>query len=268
MSKVRVFVLGHRGMLGHVVTQLLRAQDCEVITSEIRYTGVAQDPLLQAVRESGCDWVINAIGLIWQKSTDEGRLFLLNSILPIHLVQELAPNQRLIHASTDCVFSGKRGNYLAEEKRDADEVYGLSKGFGEHVALDERALVMRVSIIGPDLGQGSGLLGWFFQQRGTIRGFTNHFWNGITTLEWAKAAWEIISGNSPRSRGLIQLGTSESNSKYDLLVMCNEIWSRDLVIEPVAPLSAINRTLKPEWVRSDIQQQLSELKAWMEDHPF
>jgi dTDP-4-dehydrorhamnose reductase len=266
MNKERVFVLGHRGMLGHLAARFLKEQGCEVVTSPLRYGGLPQDPLLRAVRDSGCRWVINAIGLIKQKSVNEAQLYQLNSILPIHLTQELGPEQRLIHASTDCVFSGRRGCYAADETRDADDVYGLSKALGEQVALDPRAVVMRVSIIGPDLGAGAGLLGWFFQQRGTIRGYTNHFWNGITTLEWTKAAWEIMRGTAPKTSGLVQLGVGERISKHDLLVLCREIWSRDLVIEPAAPAPGIDRSLCPDWLRPPLRQQLTELKQWMEGH--
>jgi dTDP-4-dehydrorhamnose reductase len=238
MDSKRVFVLGHRGMLGHMVTRFLQAQGCEVMTCPFRYAGLPQDPLLTAVRESGCGWVINAIGLIKQKSSNEGHLFLLNSILPIHLMQELGPNQRLIHASTDCVFSGGRGWYAANDFKDAEDVYGLSKALGEQVVLHPRALVMRVSIIGPELGSGIGLLGWFLQQHGMIHGYTNHFWNGITTLEWAKAACEVIQGHAPRNHGLVQLGVSEPVSKHELLLLFKEIWSQNVTIEPAAPPQA------------------------------
>jgi len=267
MNEKRVFVLGHRGMLGHLVARFLEEQGCEVVTSALRYAGLPHDPLLRAVRDSGCRWVINAIGLIKQKSVNEAQLFLLNSLLPIHVLQELGSGQRFIHASTDCVFSGARGWYAADEPRDADDVYGLSKALGEQIATDPRAVVLRVSIIGPDLGDGAGLLGWFFRQRGTIRGYTNHFWNGITTLEWAKAAWEIMQGTAPGTQGLVQLGVSDRISKHDLLLLCREVWAKDLIIESAAPAKAVDRTLQPEWVRPPLRQQLAELKAWMEAHP-
>jgi dTDP-4-dehydrorhamnose reductase len=267
MSQERVFVLGHRGMLGHLAGRYLQEQGCEIMTSQLRYTGLPHDPLLRAVRDSGCRWVINAIGLIKQKSDDPVQLYQLNSILPIHLALQLGPEQRLIHASTDCVFSGRRGWHAADETRDADDVYGFSKALGEQVALDPRAVVMRVSIIGPDLGTGTGLLAWFLKQQGSIRGYTNHFWNGITTLEWAKAAWEIICGTAPRTSGLIQLGVSDRSSKYEMLALFKEIWSQDTVIEPAAPAEAADRTLQPDWLRKPLREQLLELKNWMDSTP-
>jgi dTDP-4-dehydrorhamnose reductase len=254
-------------MLGHLVAQFLSEQGCVVLTSPVRYEGHPQDALLRTVRDSRCDWVINAIGRIPQKSATAEQMLLLNSILPHHLLEVLGDSQRLIHASTDCVFSGQAGGYRTDAPKDAKDVYGLSKALGEHVALDPRAVVMRVSIIGPDLGGGAGLLGWFLQQRGAIRGFTNHFWNGITTLEWAKAAFEIIAGTAPRSCGLVQLGVQERTSKYDLLALFREVWARDLAIEPAAPSPSVDRTLHPEWVRPPLCQQLAELKSWMDSHP-
>lgn len=264
MNRERVFVLGHRGMLGHLTARYFEQQGCEVVTSPLRYTGLQQDPLLRAVGDSGCDWVINAIGLIKQKSISPAQLFQLNTLLPIHLAQELGPKQRLIHASTDCVFSGRRGWYAANDPKDAVDVYGFSKALGEQVALDPRVVVMRVSIIGPDLGAGAGLLGWFLQQHGPIRGYTNHYWNGITTLEWAKAAGEIICGTAPCTSGLIQLGVSGRHSKHQMLGLFKEIWNREINIEPTAPAEAVDRTLHPEWVRKPLRDQLFELKAWMD----
>lgn len=258
---MRIFVLGHRGMLGHVVARYLQESGMQVVTSDERYTGLAGDLLLRQVRESGAAWVMNAIGLIKQKSITPADLYRLNTVLPIHLLQELDPEQRLLHASTDCVFSGREGCYAPEARRDPDDDYGLSKALGEVVALDPRATVFRVSIIGPDHGEGKGLFGWFMTQKGTVRGYTNHFWNGITTLEWAKAAVEIISGKAPAG-GLKQLGVAKAVSKHELLRMINEIWSRNVLIEPGEAESPVDRTLVPAWVRAPLRDQLLELKSW------
>ena len=123
---------------------------------------------------------------------------------------------------------------------------------------------MRVSIIGPELNGGAGLFGWFVQQHGMINGYTNHFWNGITTLEWAKAAWEVIRGSAPNADGLVQLGAKPTVSKYELLQMFKEIWDQDITIQPLAPAQAVDRTLQIGWERPHLRQQLVELKAWME----
>lgn len=250
-------------MLGHVVARYLAEHGQEIVTSPLRYSGRSKDALLQAVRESKCRWVVNAIGLIPQKSPTESQLFLLNTILPLHLLQEMQVEQRLIHVSTDCVFAGRRGNYAAGDPKDAETVYGLSKSLGEQVSLDSRALVMRVSLIGPDLGAGAGLFGWFQKQQERVKGYTNHHWNGITTLEWAKAAGEVMAGTAPHIRGLVQLGVRERHSKCEMLRLFNEIWGRDITIEPTATEEEVDRTLQPDWLRKPLREQLLELKDWL-----
>jgi dTDP-4-dehydrorhamnose reductase len=194
-------------MLGHVVGRFLEQQGCEVVTSSLRYGGAARDSLVEAVRDSGCVWVVNALGRIKQKTEDRNELYLANSLFPLHLSARMRCEQRLIHASSDCVFSGRRGQYSVADERDAEDVYGLSKALGEAVAQSGRCWVIRTSIIGPELGKGWGLMGWFLRQSGEVNGYTNHLWNGITTLEWAGIAWELIGGQLSAEGPLIQAGT-------------------------------------------------------------
>lgn len=263
----RVFVLGHRGMLGHVVAAYLRAQGCEVCTSEERYGGTPHEPLLEAVRGSGCAWIINALGAIPQKGVDVETLFRANTHFPLHLLQTLHPSQRLIHASTDCVFSGERGRYHTQDFKDAGNDYGLSKALGEAVALDPRVTCLRVSLVGPEgaRGTGSGLLGWFLKQEGPVQGYTNHFWNGITTLEWAKTAFEMMRGTvGSCSSGVVQLGVAEHLSKHDLLQMFAEVWEHPIEIQPFAAPEPVDHTLVPQVVRPPLQEQLRELREWMQ----
>lgn len=268
INRNRVFVLGHRGMLGHVVAAYLRAQGCEVITSEKRYGGTPHEPLLEAVRASRCAWIINALGAIPQKKVDVENLFRANTHFPLHLLQMLHPGQRLIHASTDCVFSGTRGRYHAQEFKDAESDYGLSKALGEAVALDPRVTCLRVSIVGPEgvsgTATGGGLLGWFLKQQGPVQGYTNHFWNGITTLEWAKAALEMMRGTGPFTSGVVQLGVAEHVSKHDLLRMFAEVWEHPIEIQPFAAPEPVDRTLVPQVVRPPLREQLRELREWMQ----
>jgi dTDP-4-dehydrorhamnose reductase len=208
--------------------------------------------------------VINAIGLIKQKSTDHLQLFLMNSVFPQHLAHSLGPQQRLIHASTDCVFSGKTGGYASQATKDADDVYGLSKVFGESIADHQQVLVMRVSVIGPELSGTSGLFSWFMGLTQTVNGYTNHRWNGITTLEWAKAAADVISGDAPIGRGLVQLGVHSPVSKYELLCMIRDVFEKRIEVSPTACPEGIDRTLLPEWERTPLENQLRELKSWLD----
>jgi dTDP-4-dehydrorhamnose reductase len=250
-------------MLGHVVAAYLRELGAEVVTSEARYGGEPCDALLQAVAASGCLWVINALGRVKQKSSDPAELYLANAIFPLHLLQVLGPQQRVIHASTDCVFSGRRGWYAADAPKDAGDVYGLSKVLGEMIATDSRVVVMRVSIIGPERSDGTGLFGWFMKQTGPVCGFTHHRWNGITTLEWATAAAEVIQGRAPVQRGVVQIGVAQPVSKYELLCLLRDTWGRTVEVRPVSGEDPVDRTLQPDWARPPLAEQLQRLRAWM-----
>src|SRR5262245_20977605 len=116
----RVFVLGHRGMLGHVVAKYLHGLGLAVLTTDIRYSGKPRDGLIEEIRNSGADWVINAIGRIKQKNPTVEELYRINTQLPLQLAARLLPAQRLLHPSTDCVFSGRDGGYRTTDEPDAE----------------------------------------------------------------------------------------------------------------------------------------------------
>ncbi len=259
---MRVFVIGHRGMLGHVVARYLAEQGMEVATTEARYAADPRDPLVEAVRDSGCEWVVNALGRIKHKSQSSDELYRANSLFPIHLAARLKPNQRLVHASTDCVFSGRQGAYLVNAERDAEDVYGFSKLLAEVVACPNTRYIIRTSIIGPELGTGYGLMGWFLKQTGPVKGYKNHLWNGLTTLEWAKVCHEIMDGTLRPAGPLVQPGVWPPVSKAELLSMLGRIWNHPITIDPMEAAEAVDRSLKPEVVRPPLEQQLGELRKW------
>jgi dTDP-4-dehydrorhamnose reductase len=261
---MRVFVLGHQGMLGHVVARFLEQQGCEVVTSSLRYGGAARDALVEEVRHSGCIWLVNALGRIKQKTEDPNELYLANSLFPLHLGTRMRSEQRLIHASSDCVFSGRRGQYSVADERDADDVYGLSKALGEAAAQPGRCWVIRTSIIGPELGTGWGLMGWFLRQSGEVNGYTNHLWNGITTLEWAQVAWELMNGQLSPEGPLIQVGTWPPMTKCEVLRLIGKAWGLAVEVRPVEAKDAVDRTLLPTLKRPELEHQLSRLRAWYE----
>jgi dTDP-4-dehydrorhamnose reductase len=259
---MKVFVLGHKGMLGHVVTAFLREKGLDVLTSGARYTALPNDPLISEARASSADWVINAIGKIKQKTTEPSELIAANALLPIQLKTYLHPHQRIIHASTDCVFSGTRGNYAVTDERDATDVYGFSKAMGEVAAEPGRCQILRVSIIGPELKSGAGLMGWFLSQTSGIKGYTNHYWNGITTLEWAKLAVGIMQGSLVLDSPIVQIVSAAPVSKYELLKQISQVWRHDIAIDPMEAPENIDRTLAPGLVRSPILSQLQEQYDW------
>jgi dTDP-4-dehydrorhamnose reductase len=261
MAATKVLVLGHRGMLGHVVHRYLAENGFEVLTTDERFTGGPEDKLITKVKSSDADWIINTIGKLDPNRIPALDLLLVNAQLPVHLKSFLRPSQRLIHASTDGVFSGKTGNYAVDTERDATDPYGFSKTLGEVIAEHDRAFVIRTSIIGPSPERNTGLLSWFLSQTNPVKGFTNHLWNGITTLEWAKLCAEIIAAPSAFP-SILQPACAMPVSKYELLQTIADTWSHKIPISPAEHSTPLNRTLLPTHKRPLIRQQLEELRDW------
>jgi dTDP-4-dehydrorhamnose reductase len=234
----------------------------EVLTSELRYTGLPNDPLVGAVRASPADWVINAIGKLNVATSTPAEMLMVNAQFPVHLKSYLRPGQRLIHASTDGVFSGKTGNYTVDAERDASDIYGFSKILGEVVAEAGKSIVLRTSVIGLGGTTGSGLLHWFFRQSRTVPGFRNHFWNGITTLEWAKVCSEFIHGDLLLDTGILQPVSAEPVSKFEILELVRELWNHPVEVCPAEARVRVDRTLSSKSMRGSILQQLREFKGW------
>lgn len=259
---MKVFVLGHRGMLGHVVARFLSEQGMQVMNSEHRYKGGPADPLIEAVKNSGANWVINATGIYSSNECDRAEMRLVNSQLPAHLKCSLRLEQRMIHASTDGVFSGKEGNYAIDDPRDATDDYGFSKILGEAIAEPDKAIVLRTSIIGPGGSRGGGLINWLLKQSGRVNGFTNHYWNGITTLEWSKVCHELIAGALPQTHSILQPTCAEPVSKLQVIESILDVWKVPVEVCPAEAPHGVNRTLVPQPKRGPLLEQLREMKAW------
>jgi dTDP-4-dehydrorhamnose reductase len=261
----RMFVLGHRGMLGHVVARCAGDAGYEVVTSEVRYAADRPDRLIAAVRDSGAAVVINCLGLTKQRSDDPAALYLANGLFPADLASELEPSQYIVHASSDCVFAGVRGGYRIDDPPDAEDAYGFSKILGESISRWPNATVLRVSVIGPDRGDGRGLLAWFLRQPADrpVSGYTNHRWNGITTLEWAVIALACAAARARGERvpSLIQPGTPVV-TKYELLCAFRDLYAPHLTVAEAAGAAAVDRSLIPSDARPPIREQLQQLGAW------
>lgn len=172
------------------------------------------------------NYIINCVGALIAQSQQEPELAIrLNALLP-HTLARLANGNRakVIHISTDCVFSGQRGSYSEDDFRDADDVYGRTKALGElrgspHVTL-------RTSIIGPELDRnGSGLLAWFTRQRGTVKGFANAIWTGVTTLELAHVIKACVDADL---QGLYHITNGTPISKYELLTLFHKLFPNEV----------------------------------------
>jgi len=185
------------------------------------------------------DALINCVGIIIPHSLKDPTItFFINSVLP-HLLSSVFKG-KMIHPSTDCVFNGLEGfPYDENSPVSPTDLYGLSKSLGE----PRDCLVFRTSFIGPEITGFLSLLEWFKKQSGqTIKGFRQHFWNGITTKEFAKICDKIIENREQYPQnGLFHI-FSNTLSKYDMLLKFREKYNIDCKIIPDNS-TGINRTL-------------------------
>ncbi len=240
-------------MLGHKMTQILRKTypdtACTILgsTQDEFYRKIdifSQGPVIPSVNamdfgslkkiltKNKPDFVINCIGIIKQRDEAANVLntIALNTALPHRLADHVKRwGGRVIHFSTDCVFSGKKGGYTEDDPSDAEDLYGKTKFLGETDAAN--ALTLRTSIIGRELSQFKSLLEWFLAQRGkTIRGYKRVYYSGVTTNDLARVVAGLIE-NHPDLSGLYQVA-SETISKHDLLVALREAFKLDVDIIP------------------------------------
>jgi dTDP-4-dehydrorhamnose reductase len=273
-----VVVLGALGMAGHIMTEYLNNTGAYKVLGVARQSGPSVsdeldvldfDELAIFLQASKADVVINCIGVLVSASNSEiSRAILINSYLP-HLLGSMAEKLKfkLIHISTDCVFSGKLGSYSEDSFRDGDDNYARTKALGE-ITTDNH-LTIRTSIIGPELkSTGTGLMDWFFKQDGEVSGYSKAYWSGVTTLELAKATHDIIQQNL---KGLIHLCPSSKISKFELLGLFNEIWMRGCDIKEndsyAVDKSLISTRDDFLYCVPDYKEMLDELKGWTSTHP-
>jgi dTDP-4-dehydrorhamnose reductase len=247
---MRVLVLGGDGMLGHRLLRELKGRGHEA-RSTLRqdagaYAGYGLFPRgesyfgvdvrsLDRVTEVFADFrpeaVVNCVGIVKQRAAAHDAIpsLEINSLLPHRLaVLCRAAGARLVHLSTDCVFTGARGMYRESDPSDAADLYGKSKYLGE--VHEPHCITMRTSIIGPELSRKTGLLEWFLAQRGTIRGFRRAIFTGFTTAELSRVI-ETVLARHPEMHGVYHVSSDPVN-KYDLLTMFRDRLGLDTDIVP------------------------------------
>ena len=264
MINKEIIILGSAGMLGQMVKKYFSATGQKVTCFDNRFNysdRPAYGTYLRSIRNAV---VINCIGKIKQKTDDAGDLLQANAILPAELRNSLHEDVILIHPSTDCVFNGEKGlPYSVTDEADATDDYGWSKRLGEVVLIGRaNTLVPRVSIIGPDRNPlGKGLMAWVMSNKPgtTVKGFTNHLWNGITTLEWCKFVEHFLTKNSAFDFTLTQLGTRESYTKCEMLALFNDIFQLKLDIVTTEAGVCVDRRLLPDIQCKPLSEQLKDI---------
>ncbi len=275
---MNILILGASGMAGHMISTYLKEKgytvftlsghtqfDSETVTIDVQNTKL----LSEYLSSHKFDLVINCIGLLIKECEEnKARAVLVNAYLPHFLEDFYKDSQtKVIHLSTDCVFSGKHAPYYENSLSDGEFFYDRVKSIGE--LRNEKDLTFRMSIIGPDRNQnGIGLFNWFMNQTKSVYGYSNVFWNGITTLELAKAIEFSITHNIT---GLYHLVSKESISKYKLLLLFKELFQKDSLL--VFPIEVQNCNKQLVNTRTDFSYQVSnyrkmiiDMKQWIEQH--
>ncbi|MCP4372431.1 MAG: SDR family oxidoreductase [Deltaproteobacteria bacterium] len=264
---MRILILGGDGMLGHQLFKHLKPnhdvrvtlrQDLSVykefmlFSKENAYPGIdVRSPikLAEVLTDFHPDAVVNAIGIVKQlpESYESIPSIEINALFP-HRLAFLCKDisARMIHLSTDCVFSGNKGNYKESDTSDPDDLYGRTKFLGEVTA--KHCLTLRTSMIGLELSRKKALLEWFLAQKETVKGYKKAIFSGFTTLELSRIIENVIL-NYPEANGVYHV-SSEPISKFDLLSLIKK--GLNLPIEIIPDESfACNRSLDSSKIRQE-----------------
>lgn len=268
---MKIFVLGSKGMLGRYVYTYLK-QFYEVIElnrSEIDASNINEEELKNTFLHLGIkenDVIINCIGTIKPRVDELGDLnaILVNSVFPRVLANVCSSlNAKMIHPTTDCVYSGNKGSYTEKDKYDVSDIYGMSKAIGE----PNNCTVIRTSIIGEEVTKGRSLVEWIKSEKGnTVFGFTNHHWNGVTCLQFAIVCHQIIKRDS-FWKGIRHI-YSNIMDKSELVQTISHIYNIDIKVVPKETPLKCDRSLSSVYENNDsfnipsLKEQIIEMKIF------
>ena len=264
-------------MIGHTIALYFKEHHHDVLGYDSidgsfieQITGSLHDEvrLQNCISSFKPDAIINCTAIVNQAAEeDKAEASFVNAYLP-HLLEKWTADSKtvVVHRSTDCIFSGDRGQYTLQDTPDAKSFYARTKAIGE--LINDKDITIRVSLIGPALTESDGsLLNWFLQQNGDVRGFANAIWTGLTTLEYAKTIESLLN---QKAHGLFQAAPSTSVSKYNLLNLFEKYFSGRRNIIKVDN-ARVDKSLVPSWGGYDIsvkdyEAQVVEMKDWIQTH--
>jgi len=265
---MKIIIFGADGMLGTYLNNYLSKFYKVIALTRINYdinnlTIASLDNLFNNYNIKPSDVIINSAGIIPQcKNNNISLYYLINSIFPI-LLKHLSDKYKtkMIHITTDCVFSGMIGNYNENDKKDEINDYGSSKTLGELC----NCCIIRTSIIGEQIKNKYSLLEWVKSHNNqNLKGFANHFWNGVTCLQLAKIINKIINENLFWN-GVRHIYSPNIVSKYELVHLINNTYKLNNNIEKYNTENTINKTLKTIYNTNslfdipDLKVQIEEL---------
>jgi dTDP-4-dehydrorhamnose reductase len=278
---MRILILGGDGMLGHQLFKrfvpghetratlhrpMAAYAELRLFSAENAYDRIdlgSTDAVKSVLAGFKPQAVINAVGMVKQRPTAEEAIpsLEINALLPHRLAilcREIGA--RLVHISTDCVFSGRKGAYVEADSSDAEDLYGRTKYLGE--VHEPNCVTLRTSIVGPELSRKTGLFEWFLAQRGTIRGYRNAIFSGFTTLELARII-EMLLTRFQTARGLYHV-SSTPISKFDLLMLIKERLGLAVEITPYDDFRC-DRSLDSSRFRSEFGYRAPEWPVMVDE---
>lgn len=261
-----VVVIGARGMLGYAVASYFEQMNIPVFSLSRSEFDIAREPVdkLKTLLPEGA-LIINCAGIIKPLVKDYSveNVLKVNGLFPRNLALFCRKfGHRCIHITTDCAYSGRQGQYTEDDYFDAEDVYGLSKITGDTV----EAMCLRTSIVGEEKNNSRSLLEWAKGQvGGEVNGFTNHFWNGLTTTYLAEIIYNILDQDLYQP-GIFHVHSPDSVTKFQLLNIFNEVYGLKLLVKPTEASEFVDRRLASRFglseslVVKDIQLQIVEMK--------
>tara|TARA_B110000259_G_C14016757_1_gene401585 strand:+ start:1179 stop:2000 length:822 start_codon:yes stop_codon:yes gene_type:complete len=272
---MKIFLFGSTGMLGNYVFKYLSNHNKHIICinrNELDVSDITYDKLSEVIikyNPNEGDIIINCIGIIPQSNNNVylHSYFTINSLFPNMLSTfSYINNLRFIHITTDCVFSGLKGDYTELDEHDEINEYGVSKSLGEKCI---KSTIIRTSIIGEELNNKYSLLEWVKKHNNTeLNGFINHKWNGVTCLELSKIINNMIDNNIYWT-GVRHIYSPNSVTKYELVSMINNIYELNNTIKEFKTCKNIDKTLTTIYDTNelfnikDLKYQIIELKEYI-----
>jgi dTDP-4-dehydrorhamnose reductase len=275
---MNILVVGASGMAGHIIATFLTEEGFEISTLAAHKQLSQQTSLLDATNfheldkflsDKPYDAIINCAALLVKASNEhKDRAVLLNTWLPLYLEHRYARTPtKIIHISSDGVFSDKQASYTEDSACDADDFYGQTKALGE--IRSNKDLSLRTSIIGPELhSPGQSLFDWFFRQKDEITGYSEVFWQGVSTITLAKGIKACLE---QKLTGIYHFIPEKSISKFDLLQLCKDTFGRNnLVIIPDGRQhfnrALLNTRHDLDFVIPGYPSMVQEIRQWIESH--
>ena len=254
---MKIIVLGKNGMLGRYVYTYFKTNGYDTIgvsRKDVNIGEVNRTVLTEyftSLKLSEGDVVINCVGVIKPRVDELGVLnaININSVLP-HILEDILIEMgvNLIHPTTDCVFDGLKGQYDEDHPHNVTDIYGRTKSLGE----PEKSTVIRTSIIGDEVNQGRSLVEWIKSNKGkTVNGFTNHQWNGVTCLEFAKICQQIIEKDL-YWEGVRHVFSPQSVNTLELTSLISEIYGLGMTINPFETPVMCDRSMISKYNDSSI----------------